>query len=447
MPAVSLRPSPFGRDDERDGEPLDDRVRASSAAGVTKNAAPVAATSSANTTRATARLARREGTGTPASAERDQRGVRHRDRAERPRGPPGGCAASAHADRAAVADDQRGHAARPRCPSSAAQHALHVLLQRLAAREAEVRRRREPRRPGSGSSRSISSTSRPSQSPRRDSASRSSTRGSSPISAAHDRRRLGRAAMVARPQRLDPGAGHLLRERARLLAPAVVQRRVEPALDPTGGALSSVWPWRARKINRRAARPWKSSSVSARSPSRSVSSEITSAGRTLPRLTSPPKCSMNQTCWCFCGASKIRRSRVDLVRDLVDQAGARLAVGAVEAGVAGGASLAHDAASAPASSASRISSTQRYGASSAAGSFSPTSANTVKSPASGSIRPRLLVVGDRDRAARDLDVLDAQLGQPRAQGVHAALEPRELGERAAEHHRHAGRRGRRRSWP
>ena len=78
-------------------------------------------------------------------------------------------------------------------------------------------------------------------------------------------------------------------------------------------------------------RPCSSFSVSARSPRRSVSSEITSPGCTLPRLTSVPKCSMNQICWWRCGASKISRSMLDLVDDLVDQAGAHLAVGPVHA--------------------------------------------------------------------------------------------------------------------
>src|SRR6185503_4803164 len=48
----------------------------------------------------------------------------------------------------------------------------------------------------------------------------------------------------------------------------------------------------------------RSSIVSARRPSRSVSSGITSAGAMLPRLTSAPKCLMNQACCSFCGASK-----------------------------------------------------------------------------------------------------------------------------------------------
>ncbi len=68
-------------------------------------------------------------------------------------------------------------------------------------------------------------------------------------------------------------------------------------------------------------------SVSPRRPSRSVSSGMTSSGGMFPRLTFGPKCLTNQACEFFVGASKIRSSTDDLVRDLVDQAGAHLAVG------------------------------------------------------------------------------------------------------------------------
>ena len=51
---------------------------------------------------------------------------------------------------------------------------------------------------------------------------------------------------------------------------------------------------------------------------------------------------MSHTCWCLRGRLEDELAAVDLVDDLVDQAGARLAVGAVEAGGAGRAALADD---------------------------------------------------------------------------------------------------------
>ena len=65
--------------------------------------------------------------------------------------------------------------------------------------------------------------------------------------------------------------------------------------------------------------------VSARSPSRSVSSGITSSGGMLPRLTSGPNCFTNHAWAPLVGASKIRSRDVHLVRDLVHEAGAHLA--------------------------------------------------------------------------------------------------------------------------
>src|SRR5882724_5365264 len=49
--------------------------------------------------------------------------------------------------------------------------------------------------------------------------------------------------------------------------------------------------------------------VSARSPSRSVSSGRTSSIAMLPRFTSEPRWLMNQACWAFRGASKMTCSR------------------------------------------------------------------------------------------------------------------------------------------
>ena len=82
----------------------------------------------------------------------------------------------------------------------------------------------------------------------------------------------------------------------------------------------SVEPWTAAAgrwhRSRRGARGgsrlvgrWNSRSVSARRPTRSVSSEIRSCGSMLPRLTPVPKCSMNQICWWRWGASKISQSK------------------------------------------------------------------------------------------------------------------------------------------
>ena len=52
----------------------------------------------------------------------------------------------------------------------------------------------------------------------------------------------------------------------------------------------------------------------------------------LPRLTVGPKCLTNHAWLAFVGASKIRSSIGDLLRDLVDQLGAHLAARAEDAG-------------------------------------------------------------------------------------------------------------------
>ena len=80
-------------------------------------------------------------------------------------------------------------------------------------------------------------------------------------------------------------------------------------------------------------------SVSPRSPRRSVSSGITSSGGMLPRFTFGPKCLTNQAWLALVGASQIRSCEVDLVRDLVDEAGPHLAGRPEDAGGAALAAL------------------------------------------------------------------------------------------------------------
>ena len=82
--------------------------------------------------------------------------------------------------------------------------------------------------------------------------------------------------------------------------------------------------------------------VSARSPWRIVSTEMTSRGGMLPRFTFGPKCFTSHTCWCFCGASNITRGGVDLRFDLLDQARLHLAGALVDADGAGLAAFADD---------------------------------------------------------------------------------------------------------
>ena len=103
-------------------------------------------------------------------------------------------------DRAAVTDAQRGQ--RPALDVGERRlDAVGVLAERLAAGEAEVAAAARHAAHSSGSSRSISSSSRPSQLPRFDSASRSSTTSSSPSCAGDDLGRLARAREVARVDR------------------------------------------------------------------------------------------------------------------------------------------------------------------------------------------------------------------------------------------------------
>src|SRR3954454_9334301 len=119
---------------------------------------------------------------------------------------------------------------------------------------------------------------------------------------AHDLRRLESPRELRRVERGHPESRRVLREGARLLAAALVQRGVDRPLHPALGVVGGLAM--ACQVDH-ASGPWNSFNVSARRPTRSVSSEITSAGSTFPRFTAGPKCRMNQTCWCFCGASKM----------------------------------------------------------------------------------------------------------------------------------------------
>ena len=84
------------------------------------------------------------------------------------------------------------------------------------------------------------------------------------------------------------------------------------------------------------------SSVSPRSPRRSVSSGMTSSGGMLPRLTDGPNCLMNQACAAFDGASKMTFSIPTALRDLADQLGAHAARRVEDAGRAALARLGDD---------------------------------------------------------------------------------------------------------
>ena len=81
--------------------------------------------------------------------------------------------------------------------------------------------------------------------------------------------------------------------------------------------------------------------VSARSPWRIVSTEMTSRGGMLPRFTFGPKCFTSHTCWCFCGLEH-HAAGIDLRLDLLDQAGLHLAGALVDADGAGLAAFADD---------------------------------------------------------------------------------------------------------
>ena len=130
--------------------------------------------------------------------------------------------ASAHADHAAVADDERRQRAGLGDVDERGDDALLLLGERLAAGEP---RSPSPARPkaaqASGSSRaSVLLVARPSQSPTSVSVSRSSTCGSSPIALADDLRGLAGAHQRARVERGEAVVARRLAERARLLAAA-----------------------------------------------------------------------------------------------------------------------------------------------------------------------------------------------------------------------------------
>src|SRR4051794_39851417 len=127
---------------------------------------------------------------------------------------------------------------------------------------------------------------------------------------------------------------------------------------------------------------------------------------------------------------------VDLVRDLVDEAGADLAVGAVHAGRPVGPALADDLG--------------RAGLERLADELDPAVGRHERArvlladlgvhgavAGKGPYQVELLLARHRHDAARDLDVLDPELVEPAPQPVDLALQPRELCERAAEHRRNA----------
>ena len=96
-----------------------------------------------------------------------------------------------------------------------------------------------------------------------------------------DRGRLARAGEVAGPHDPQALAVRGSCELARLRASTVVQRRIPPALHPRG---RHVVIGLAVAGEQDQPRPWKSWSVSARSPSRRVSRDMTSPGRMFPRF-------------------------------------------------------------------------------------------------------------------------------------------------------------------
>ena len=177
--------------------------------------------------------------------------------------------------------------------------------------------------------------------------------------------------------------------------------------------------------------------MSARRPRRSVSSEMTSSGCTLPRLTAGTETLDEPDLLVLLRRLEDQPAAVDLVDDLLDQAGARLAVGPVHAGVAGRAALADDL--------------RRAGAERLADQLDPAVRGEDRvrvlladlgvdgQPVGREPLDQAQLVGrrDRDRAARDLDAVDLELAQPVDQAVDAPAQPRQLRQRPAEHHRHA----------
>src|SRR3954469_1215400 len=113
---------------------------------------------------------------------------------------------------------------------------------------------------------------------------------------AHDGRRLARALERAGVERGEVLLGGGLGELARLGDALLGQHRLRrPALKAALGVVGRLAV---------AGHEDHVAIVSERSPRRSVSSESTSSGAMLPRLTSGPKRSMNHTCWSLRGASK-----------------------------------------------------------------------------------------------------------------------------------------------
>src|SRR5436190_9527315 len=208
-----------------------------------------------------------------------------------------------HADRAAVTDDERGQLARPDVVERRA-GARHVLAERLAVREPERVARVQPRLPVLRMlARDVVHEHPLPRAPVALAHARLDHR-LDPDALADDLGGHARAQHVAGIQRADALSCHELRQLARLRQPGLVQGRVERTLDADRRGVEVGLPVAGQQDQ---SRLWKRWRVSARSPSRSVSSGITSSGRMLPRLTPAPRCSMNQTCWWRLGASKIRR--------------------------------------------------------------------------------------------------------------------------------------------
>ncbi len=285
----------------------------------------------------------------------------------------------------------------------------------------------------SGSSRSMSSISRPSQRPQFPSASRSSTRGSMPIAsltmAAVSRARSWWLTHRAATSWLATTSAASVRACSR---PRAFSGGSRLPCTRRGEAFQSVSPWRARRIKRRRG-GGTGSSVSARRPRPKrlqgedvVRQHVAQVHVRAELLDEPDLLVLLRRLEDQLGA-------VHLVHDLVDQPGARLAVGAVEPGVAGRPALAGD---------ERGAGVER-GADQAHPAVRGEQRGRVLLADLGEHREavgerldqlELLVLRDRDRAARHLHVLDAELAQPAAQAVDPPVQPGQLGQRPAEHH-------------
>ena len=158
---------------------------------------------------------------------------------------------------------------------------------------------------------------------------------------------------------------------------------------------------------------------------------MTSSGGMLPRLTLGPNCLMNHACAAFVGASKIEVVDVDLVRDLVDQAGAHLAGRAEDAG---GAALARLGDHLPGAGVELL--------------LDPLDPLVRREDDLGVLRAdlgedgevarevgdqlELALARDVDRAVGDLDVREPELAEPALVLVELALRVDDLEERAAD---------------